>query len=123
MKKHLSLLFALLFALAAPSFGQEYRGYSRHQRDETDRGSRLSYEVEHLNRMREHVREQIRRYRARWHVRRQFARIERRIDEVNYRFRRGRYDRRDLRRSVDRAHDELHQIERELRVRTYYRWQ
>lgn len=124
MKKHLSIVLAVLCLVATPGLAQEYRGDSRgHHGDEPARGGRLAREVEHLNRMREHVREQLRRERARWHVRRDFARADRQVDAVNYRFHRGRHDRHDLRRAIDRARDDLHQIERELPVRTYYRWQ
>jgi hypothetical protein len=87
---------------------------------------RLDAEINHLNRMRGHVRWQVNYYRARasGQIRRDFARISREIDHVNSVSKQRGYDRRHLHREVERLHAALHNIETRLRVRTsdYYHW-
>jgi hypothetical protein len=86
---------------------------------------RLDNEINHLNRMRGHVRWQLRNYRVRNpQIRRDFAEVSRDIDRINGQFRPGGYNRRHLRREVERAHAELHRIELALRVkpRDFYPW-
>jgi hypothetical protein len=89
-------------------------------------GDRLDSEINHLNRMRGHVRWELGYYRARAssRLRREFAELSREIDHINWRFKQRDYDRRRLRREVERAHAELHRIEVELHVRArdYYLW-
>jgi hypothetical protein len=88
---------------------------------------RLDADVNHLNRMRGHVRWQVNYYRARAtpQIRRDFVRTSREIDQVNSEFRQRDYDRGHLRREVERLHADLHDIETRLRIRKsdYYRWQ
>ena len=87
---------------------------------------RLDAEINHLNRMRGHVRWQVNYYRARANpsIRRDFARISREIDHVNYVAKHGGDDRRHLHRDVERLRVGLHNIETRLRVRSsdYYHW-
>ena len=86
--------------------------------------NRLHDDVNQLNRMRGHVRWQLHNYRADPQVRRDFWRISRDIDGINARVRQGGFNRRELRRDIDRARFELHQIEMALRVRPrdFYPW-
>jgi len=86
--------------------------------------NRLDAEINHLNRMRGHVRWQLGHYRANSSIRRDFARLSREIDHVNWEYRQHGYDRRHLHREVERLHAALHDIETRLRVRTwdYYHW-
>jgi len=86
---------------------------------------RFDAEINHLNRMRGHVRWELGHYRANSSIRGEFARISREIDHVNWEFRQRNYDRRHLRREIERIHAALHDIEARLHVRSwdYYRWQ
>jgi len=87
---------------------------------------RLDAEINHLNRMRGHVRWELNYYRARANrqIRHDFARLSREVDHVNWEYRQRGYDRRHLQREVERLHAALHDIETRLRVRTwdYYHW-
>lgn len=89
-------------------------------------GDRLDSEINHLNRMRGHVRWELGYYRARANprLRREFGELSREIDHINWQFRQRDYDRRRLRREIERVHAELHRIEMELHVRArdYYLW-
>ena len=105
----------------AQDYHRDYRvGY--YSRDRHDGG--LERNVNHLDRMRDQVRAEARRYRADWNTRREVQNISREVDRVMRRYRSGDYDRSRLRRDVDRLHDRLHAIEQRLRVRPhdYYRW-
>lgn len=84
----------------------------------------LQEEINHLNRMRGHVRWQFRNYRGNREIRRDFMRVSHDIDGINSRLRSGDFNRRQLRRDVERAHSELHRIEIGLRVkeRDLYPW-
>lgn len=84
----------------------------------------LQEEINHLNRMRGHVRWQLRNYKGNREVRRDFFRVSHDIDGINSRFRADSSNRRQLRRDVERAHGELHRIEIALRVkeRDLYPW-
>jgi hypothetical protein len=85
---------------------------------------RQDSEINHLNRMRGHVRWELGNYRAGRETRGEFARVSREIDRVNSEFKNRDYDRRHLRREVERLHADLHQIEQQLHVRSrdYYLW-
>jgi hypothetical protein len=89
-------------------------------------GNRLDSEINHLNRMRGHVRWEVSYYRTRAssRLRREFVELSREIDHINWQFRHRDYDRRRLRREIEHAHAELHRIEMELHVRArdYYLW-
>ena len=119
------LTIALATALTgATAVAQDYRydhrsvAYYSSSRDSLDR------HIDHLNRMLNHVRWEVRRYHADWRIRREVDQISREVDRVNYRFRHGSIRRWGLRHEVDRLHDRLHGIEQRLRVRSrdYYRW-
>jgi hypothetical protein len=88
--------------------------------------ARLDTEINHLNRMRGHVRWQLQYYQARANaaIRSDFGRISRDVDHINAEFKGGNYDRVQLHQRVERLHADLHGIETRLRVRAsdYYRW-
>jgi hypothetical protein len=124
--KNLSLIMLIACGLGLPAVTVSARDY---QPNTTLAYSwpwseRLDAEINHLNRMRGHVRWQLGHYRANGSIRREFARISREIDHVNWEFRQRNHDRRHLHREVERLHAALHDIETRLRVRTwdYYRW-
>src|SRR4051812_45218573 len=99
-----------------------------------DRGSQLGMtwpwshtlkeEVAHLNRMRGHVRWQLRNYRGNKEIRHDFYKVSHDIDEINSRIRSGSSGHANLRHDVERAHIDLHRIETALKVkpRDYYPW-
>jgi hypothetical protein len=74
--------------------------------------------------MLDHVRWEVRRYRADWRTRCEIEDISREVNRVNWKLRNGDYNRYRLRREVERLHDRLHAIEERLHVqsRDYYRW-
>jgi hypothetical protein len=85
----------------------------------------LKEEVTHLNRMRGHVRWQLRNYRGNRDIRANFFKVSRDIDEINARFKSAAPDQRRLRHDVESAHVQLHRIETALHVkpRDFYPWQ
>lgn len=91
-----------------------------------DRGSRLDREVRHLNRMLAHVRAEMRASGANRRLWYQYQHIQNEAYRLNRMFRRGvqYYDRRRVRAQIEHMHDELHQIELQLRLRAnrYYQW-
>lgn len=123
-----NLILALVVALtvsSATAYAYDSRyddnrrvAYIGQRRDSLDR------HFNHLNRMLEHVRWQVRHYRADWRIRREIQDISRDVDRVNYRYRHGQYNGWRLRSEVDRLHDRLHAVEQQLHVRSrdYYRW-
>ena len=84
----------------------------------------LENAINQLNRMRGHVRWEFRNHRSQRETRRQFLAISHDIDRINAQYRKGGYNRRQLRQDVDRARHELHQIEVALHVRSrdFYPW-
>jgi len=109
---------------AAPAFAYESHHDDR-RADYSDRGrNSLDRHVNHLNRMLQKVRWQVRQYGADWRARRDVDQISRETDRINHRFRSGDYNRSRLRAEVDRLHDRLHAIEVRLHVRSrdIYRW-
>ena len=106
-----------------PLFAHDYESENRSDY-RTARWDRLDSEINHLNRMLGHVRWELGRYRASRQIRYEYARIRREADRVNWKFQHGGNDRRQLRREVARLHADLHNLETQLRVRTwdYYRW-
>ena len=92
----------------------------------SNRGGGLSYEVDHLNRMSEHVQRELRRYGADRHISSEYQHIRRETWQLNSQFRRGEqfYNRRRLRSQIEHIHNELHHIEQELHVRAneLYQW-
>jgi hypothetical protein len=123
--KTLVLTIALATALSgATAFGYE----SHHDNDRVsyshDRREGLDRHVNHLNRMLQHVRWQLRQYRANWRIRRDVENISHDVDRVNRRFRNGDYNAPRLRQEVERLHERLHGVEERLQVRSgdFYRW-
>ena len=76
----------------------------------------LKEEINHLNRMRGHVRWQLRNYRSSKGIRHDFFQLSRDIDQINSRFQSGSYKGKQLRHDVERAHAEIHRIELALKV-------
>ncbi len=112
-----------------PDYGQQpvyqsYRGNDQYDRQEG--GSRIDYEVDHLNRMVRHVQQELRRYRANWQVRRQYQHLQAEAYQLNAQFRRGEqyYNRGRLLAQIEHMHGELHQIEQDLHVpvTAYFQW-
>ena len=83
----------------------------------------LDGRINRLNRMLQHVRWELSRYRGDWRLRHEIERISAEVNRVNYRYRHG-FDSWRLRRQVDSLRAELHQIEVRLHVRggDFYRW-
>jgi outer membrane biogenesis lipoprotein LolB len=104
-------------------FAQEYENDNRSAYTQVRWGG-LESEINHLNRMLGHVRWELARYRAGWQLRREFESIRSQVERVNWKYRHGDYNRRDLRREVERLHADLHHLEIQLRARDwdYYRW-
>jgi hypothetical protein len=124
MKTVILTIAVALGMSAAPAFAYESHhvddrtGYSGEHRGNLDR------HVNHLNRMLEKVRWQVRHYRADWRIRREVDQIARETDHINHRFRSGDFNGHRLRGEIDRLHDRLHGIEERLHVRSsdFYRW-
>jgi hypothetical protein len=87
-------------------------------------GGGIEPHINHLNRMVGHVRWQLSRYHGDSSVRRDFANIRRDVDRVNWVYKNGKYDRRQLRADIDGLHARLHELEVRMHVRTsdYYSW-
>ena len=96
------------------------------RRDRVERGGRLQYEVDHLNRMLAHVDRELRTYRADRRIWSEYRHIRAEARDLNARFRRGEqyYDRWRVRSQIHHMHDELHQIEERLQARAtdWYQW-
>lgn len=84
----------------------------------------LADEINHLNRMRGHVRWLFHNYRSKPQLRRDFFTVSHDIDRINAEFKQKKFDGRRLRRDVAKAHNELHRLEIALRAkpRDYYPW-
>jgi len=95
-------------------------------RKDPDPIGRLNRQVEHLNRMVDHVRDEMRAYGANRRIRSQYEHIRAEAYELDRQFRRGvqYYNRSRLRAQIEHMHAELHQIEQQLHVRAdgYYQW-
>jgi len=124
MKKLILLLVVSLGLASASAFGYEYQQEDRRVPYSSDRQEWLGRQINHLNRMLERVRGQVRQYRGDWRIRREVEEISSEVNHVNWRFRRGENNRFRLRREVERLHSRLHAIEDRLHVRSrdYYRW-
>ena len=85
---------------------------------------RLADAINHLNRMRGHVRWEFRNHKSNRQIRRDFLAVSHDIDRINSQYRQEGYDRRQLRRDIERAHHELHRIELALHIRPrdFYPW-
>ena len=86
--------------------------------------NRLGDDINHLNRMRGHVRWLFRNYHSKQPLRRDFFAVSHEIDRINGQFKQKGFDRRQLQRDVANAHVELHRIEMALKAkpRDYYLW-
>jgi hypothetical protein len=133
--KKIALVILIGSGLSAASVSTQARDYpdTNHQNNQrsdppaygwTPFGPKLGSEINHLNRMVGHVRWQLGRYRANSKVRFVFNEIRKDVDRVNFQYKSGRYDRRQLHHEVERMHARLHALEQRLRVRSvdYYRW-
>ncbi len=102
-------------------YREERRGYR-----ERDGLGRLQREVDHLNGMLAHVRNSMRRYGANRQLWREYGHLQDEVRILNRQFQRGEqyYNRRRLRAQIEHMHDELHDIEQQLRMPSsnYYRW-
>ena len=124
--KKLGLIIALGLGFASASafaYERQSNQYEDRGASTTERGDRLDWQVNHMNRMLAHVRWELSRYRGDWRLRREVERISGEVSRVNWRYRRG-YETWRLRREVDSLRSELHQIEVRLHARggDYYRW-
>jgi hypothetical protein len=124
--KKLLLIIALSLSLgSATGFGYDDRsgsasyGYTSRYRDD-----RLGWEINHINRMLDHVRRELRISWGGWRLRGEVDRLSGEVDRVNWKFNHGAYDRHRLHRQVERIHAELHNLEVRLNMRPsdYYRW-
>jgi len=128
MKGNLLIAAAIGLALIGSSgvASAQYRDEPRERSSDYRSDSRrnLRYEINHVNRMQMHVRWELQRYGAPWHLWREYRAVSREIDRLNYEFNRRSFDRYHLHRQVERIHAQLHQIELAMRVRggDYYRW-
>lgn len=124
--KKLILVFALGLGLAGGSvFGHDRdNDYDEHSDYMPVRYNRLGYEINHLNRMYDHVRWEMSRYGTGWHIRREVRHISGEINHVNWQYRNGGYGWYRLEGEIEHIHAELHHVEQELHVRAgdYYRW-
>ena len=97
-----------------------------YERKDWDAIPRLRRQVDHLNRMLDHVRAEMRSYGANGRIMAHYEHIRAEAWQLNSDFRRGvqYYDRRRLRAQIEHMHAELHDIEQQLHVRAdrYYRW-
>jgi hypothetical protein len=124
MKRILLIVAAAVTVSGANAFAYDSRHDDRRIAYTSVRSNSLERHINHLNRMMEHVRWQIRHYNANWRIRRDVQSVSREVDRVNYRYRHGEYNSWRLRREIDRLHDRLHGIEQQLHVRSRdsYRW-
>jgi hypothetical protein len=125
--KKLILLFALSLGLgSASAIAHEFPEDNHPVAYPPDRQEWLARHVDHLQRMVDHVRWQLRQYRTRadWGTRREVEDISHDVNRVRAKFRTGDYNRARLRSQVERLHDRLHAVEERLQVRSrdYYRW-
>ena len=121
--KKLMLIIVLGLGLGGTSaFAYDYRSDNRTAYVLPGR-SGLDWRINRLNRMLQHVRWEVSRYRGDWRLRREVERISGEVNRVNWRYRHG-FDSWRLRRQIDSLRYELHQIEVRLHVRggDYYRW-
>jgi hypothetical protein len=131
MKK---VLLAVLMsaALGGSAFAQWDHDGDRRDDDRRDNGGRFEHggyrierEVDHLNRMLQHVRWEAQNYHAGWRTRSEINSVSARVNEVNARFRSGRVNPGWLHGRIESLHNELHSIEMRLHSRPehFYRWQ
>ncbi len=126
MKKLAFLAVVGLAVMAAPTFAHEneYGDDQRSHYVRTYHRDDISREINHVNRMLEHVRWQLRRYNASWRTRAEVRHISGEIAHVNWEYNHGDYRSWHIRRELEHIYAELHNVELQLRVRSsdYYRW-
>ena len=122
MKKLILVIVLGLSLGSASAFAYDSRYDNRPAYVSQERGG-LDWRINRLNRMLQHVRWELSRYRGDWRLRREVERISSEVNRVNWRYRHG-FEGWRLRRQVDSLRAELHQIEMRLHVRggDYYRW-
>jgi hypothetical protein len=125
--KKLTLTIALSLGLAVVSafaYDRDHNEYENRGGYAAERSDRLGWQINHLNRMFSHVREQLSRSGGGWRLRSEVDRISGDVDRLNWRYRHDQGSYR-LQREVERLHDQLHQVEVRLRLRSgdWYRWE
>jgi hypothetical protein len=120
----ITIVGAALAASNMPAQAHDYGERGGRSYGFLDWHSNVERRVNHLNRMVGHVRWQLTRYHPDGAIRRDFADIRREVDSVNGQYRSSGYDKRELRRQVERLHERLHNLEVRMRVRSndYYAW-
>lgn len=125
--KKLVLVLVITLALGivgASAFAADYRDDNRMAYSSDRRGGPLEYQINRMNRMLNHVRGEVRRYRGDWRLRRKVDVISREVDRINWRYRHTQFDRYRLRREVESVRQRLRSIEVRLHVRSgdFFRW-
>lgn len=125
--KYSLLIIALVCTLAFAAHSAAARGFEQNNYEFAMTfpwSHSLDGDVNHLNRMRGHVRWLFRNYKSNPEVRHDYFAVSHDIDDINARFKQSGANRRQLRRDVDRAHSELHRIELALKAkpRDFYPW-
>jgi hypothetical protein len=127
--KKLALITALGLVLAGASsafaYDNDHRDNDRRPStgDRDDRGDRIEWRIDRLNRMVAHVRAQLGRYHGDWRLRREVDRIAADVHRIEWRAR-NRHEGEGLRGEIDNIRGRLHSIEERLHVRRddWYRW-
>lgn len=125
MLKHFLIMTLALMCLGIfGAFAQDRD--RREHRDRDDHRRTIEYrqlraEIDQLNRMFAHVSAELR-YRSGPEIRRDYSRLLRDADRLNYKFQRSSYDRLRVHAQIDRIRDELREIEVRLRVRRHFHW-
>jgi hypothetical protein len=124
MKKLVLVITLALGIVGASAFAADYRDDNRMAYSSDRRGGPLEYQINRMNRMLNHVRGEVRRYRGDWRLHRQVDVISREVDRINWRYRHNQFDRYRLRREVESVRQRLRNIEVRLHVRSgdFFRW-
>jgi hypothetical protein len=133
MKKSILITTLAIFSLPLFSaFAQDYDGREdyRDRNEHRHRGDyrrssdyrQLRAELDQLNRMFAHVRANLRTYGTGHHFWRDYSRLLRDRDRLNYELQSRSYSPPRIRAQIDRIRDQLREIEVRLRVRRHYYW-
>ena len=131
-----NILIIALTGLAILSGNQIASAYDQDERNsdtsyrerdwDHDGRARLDSEINHVNRMVNHVERQMRRYNANRHIWREYQDVRSDVRRLNNQYHNGEQhtDRRRLRAQIEHIRNDLHSIERELHIRTseWYQW-
>lgn len=133
MKK--SILIATLALVSLPFFNASAQNYDRREdrpdrNQHRDRGDyrqsseyrQLRAEIDQLNRMFANINSYVHTYGVSRQIRRDYSRLLRDRDRLNYELQRPSSDRLRLHSQIERLRDRLREIEVQLRVRRSYRW-